>query len=320
MDIVFSINNKYVEHLVVVLCSICENTQDSCNFYIINKDISVKNIEIIQNFIKCYKNKNIQFIRINDNFIEKCPINQKQQNKDITVETYFRLFLTDLLPKTLNKVIYLDCDIIVRINLQELWNIDVSDYAIAGVLDTLTSDYKTYNRLKYLPKYGYINAGILLINLEFWRKNKVIENFKDIILTIPDMLQFHDQDVLNLSFYDKKLILPFKFNYHEGLVRKELSILYTYWDEIYKTEMNPSIIHYSGSIKPWHKNCPNPYLQEFFKYKKKTPFCNSCLQKLKQPIKLKIKFFLKVCFAFTKLCNPPLDRKTLYRKVSISKD
>lgn len=315
MNIVFSSDNNYVEYLLITICSICENTSEQCDFFIINKDISSSNKELILNFLKNYKNKNVSFITINNNFLQKCPINKENQNADITIETYFRLFLTELLPKEIKKIIYLDCDIIVRNDLTELWNIDISNYAIAGVLDTMTSDYRTYNRLKYKPEYNYINAGVLLINLDVWRKNNYIRKFMNVIENTPEILKFHDQDVINIVFFDKKLILPFRFNYHEGLTHKDLCILYTYWDEILKTETNPLIIHFSTSIKPWMRNCFNPYINEFFFYKNITPFKNTKLKKYKINFKEKCKRILKLIFSKIKLCNPPQNPRNIYRNI-----
>ena len=197
----------------------------------------------------------------------------------------------------------------------ELWNIDISNYAIAGVLDTMTSDYRTYNRLKYKPEYNYINAGVLLINLDVWRKNNYIRKFMNVIENTPEILKFHDQDVINIVFFDKKLILPFRFNYHEGLTHKDLCILYTYWDEILKTETNPLIIHFSTSIKPWMKNCFNPYISEFFFYKNITPFKNTKLKKYKINFKEKCKRILKLIFSKIKLCNPPTNPRNIYRNI-----
>ncbi|MBO6025195.1 MAG: hypothetical protein J6P83_10135 [Bacteroidales bacterium] len=89
--------------------------------------------------------------------------------------TYYRLLASDILPKDIQKVIYLDCDIAVVSDIKPLWNVELTGKAIAGVDDC--DEEKNRNRLGIPAHSTYINAGVALYNLEYWLENHVSELF-----------------------------------------------------------------------------------------------------------------------------------------------
>lgn len=98
----------------------------------------------------------------------------------------------------------MDGDIIVRNNLNELWNTDIKDYAIGAVPDQSEGLIVFYNRLKYPPRLGYFNSGVLLINLKYWRDNNLTEQFNKFLQTYPERVVFHDQDILKYTLRIRK--------------------------------------------------------------------------------------------------------------------
>ena len=205
------------------------------------------------------------------------------------IEAYFRLFVTKFLPSDLHKVIYLDCDMVVCKNLTPLWNTDLDGYAIGAVTDYHNDNMEVYTRLKYDPKYGYINTGMLLINMDYWRTNNVIDLFKDYIKNNPDKLVFADQDVLNPLFYDKKKILPICYNLSTAFLFKPqlLSISSRFLPEIEEAFNNPTIIHYTTD-RPWFKNCSNPMLHYWEKYRDMTIWKGQTMDQKKLSIKRRV--------------------------------
>lgn len=190
----------------------------------------------------------------------------------ITKATYYRLLFTEILPDDINKVIYLDCDMIIMGSLLELWNTDVSHCALAAVTD-MSESIHDFDRLGYNKKLGYFNAGLLLINLAYWRKINAKSLFWDLIKRSPERIKFHDQDVLNICFKANKKMLSFKWNFQDGFIYKpELMEMdeNKYHQQLEEARKNPVIIHYTSMAKPWHVECQNPYKKEFFKYLKQT--------------------------------------------------
>jgi lipopolysaccharide biosynthesis glycosyltransferase len=197
----------------------------------------------------------------------------------ITLATYYRLLIPSLLPEEIHKVIYLDGDMIVRRPLDKLWNTDIEKYAV-GVVTDMEEDKHDYKRLGYDKSFGYFNAGMLLINLDYWREHKLEDVFFKLIAEEPERIILHDQDVLNITLHDQKLNLTKRFNVQSGFLRKpEYSGLGNRYEE-YKNDIieaikDPTIVHYTDKFKPWHIEDSNPYGYEFMKYYKQTEwkFC-----------------------------------------------
>lgn len=194
--------------------------------------------------------------------------------KYITQATYYRLIIADLLPQDIHRVIYLDGDIIVRKSLKELWNMNLDGIAVGTVTD-MAEDKHDYKRLGYDKKYGYFNAGVLLINLDYWRENNMKSVFFNLIANEPQRIVLHDQDVLNITLYNKKKDLSFIYNAQSGFFHHqehtELGKKYNeYWPQLKQAIIDPAIIHYTDKIKPWHIEDSHPYGYEFIKYYKQT--------------------------------------------------
>ena len=199
------------------------------------------------------------------------------------LEAYNRLFMTIFLPKNLHKIIYLDCDMVICENLHSLWEENIDGYALGVVTDYQNDNPNIYKRLGYDAKYGYFNSGMLLINLDYWRNNEVVPLFLDYIRKHPDILDFADQDVLNPLFYDKKKVLPIRFNLNTAFLFKKNYLLISskYYKEIEEAFNNPTIIHFTTD-RPWFKGSPNPMLHYWEKYRDMTIWKGQTMKKKKK--------------------------------------
>lgn len=131
---------------------------------------------------------------------------------------FYRLFACDIFPE-LNKILYLDSDTIICSDLTELYNTNISDYAMGAVRDMAPIYDKNHPNGRYVYNFAhkylnddpYYNSGVLLINAKNMRKNKEILN-----INIP--LKYPDQDLLNAAFHNKILPLELKYNYAPGVI------------------------------------------------------------------------------------------------------
>lgn len=273
MEIVCSTDNRYVMPTGVMICSLCDNNRDEqVRFHVRSSDITGANMSALRGIVNNY-GQEIEFHRINDADLADFPIGRKGQSAHISsLATYYRLFLGDILPKNITKVIYLDGDLVVRGSLKELWNIDMDGYAIAGAPDTGNNGVEHYNRLLYPQCLGYFNAGVLVINLEYWRANNVEKDFFKIAREHPERLRCHDQDILNYVFRKCKKRLNAKYNFQNDYLfeHRYVNLTYDIIDEIDASLTNPVIIHYITGPKPWQLDCIHPYRAEFVKYRNKT--------------------------------------------------
>lgn len=189
------------------------------------------------------------------------------------LEAYYRLFAAEVLPKDIHKVLYLDGDIIVYDDLSELWNTDVTGYAVGASPSYFNNDVEIIRKLGYDPKYGYFNSGVLLINLDYWREIHVVDLFVDYIKNNMDILTYADQDVLNHVFCDKKLNLPLRYNFCTNFLYKDQfrsTVSKSMIEEIDKWYKSPCVIHFHSKDKPWNSDCVNIHREIWRKYRDET--------------------------------------------------
>ena len=267
MNVLLTFDNNYTQHACVATTSFCHNNPGRHNFYIISDNISDNDQEKMAKLVKSYKG-NIEFFFIKKEEITDFPIGEKTANSYVSLATYFRLFMFDVLPISINKILYLDCDIIVNCSLEKLWNYN-SDSCILAIEDNITYTKNNCKRLQYNEMYSYFNAGMLLINLQEARFFLNIKIASEYIRT--HKIIYHDQDVLNGIFHDKKTFVDVKYNLLDIYLVKNAPIPNRYKDQISDAIKNPYIVHFSGPLKPWHKECKNPYKHLYYKYLKMTP-------------------------------------------------
>jgi len=292
MHIVFCLDNYYIPYCATTIASIIDNNQaERITFHLFVDEITDANRVMMQEWFVKQDGKDILFYDLSEDDFKDFPVG----NAYINLTTYFRLVIQDKLPD-IDKVIYLDCDTIVNGSLKELWNTEMGDYAVAGVRDRVNDSIRLYNRLRYPIHDGYINAGVLLINLKKWRELHVFDRAKEIAKAMPKALKNHDQDIINILFHDSKQILPFRYNLLEYYLYVEewLYLDRKYYPEIIDACNNPAIIHFCMPQKPWHYECINPFKELYYKYRKMTPWPEVELTHKKQKLsrKQKVKMLL----------------------------
>lgn len=273
MDILLSTDKNYIMPTGVTMKSVCVNN-DVVTFHVITDDsVSERQKQQLKNVVCKPECQKVVFYQLNSDSFDDFP-SLGTVKSYVTRATYYRLFIADILPKSVTKIIYLDGDVIVRSSLQTLWNTACNEYAIGAVTDMAETTHD-FVRLGYERRYGYFNAGVLLINVDYWREHRLKEKFLDLITNHPERIVLHDQDVLNITLYDQKLCLPMKYNVQNGFLwKKDFNQFGDRYDEyeadVLKAIVDPVIIHFTDNKKPWHVEDCNPYSYEFMKYYKQT--------------------------------------------------
>ena len=188
-------------------------------------------------------------------------------SKWVTVQAWFRIKLPDLC-KDLDKVLYLDCDTLIRGNLDELFSLDLTDKYLAGVKDV-------WGVSKYVKRLGmksgvYVNSGMLLFNCNYCRKEHFFDKVVDFAKNNAKIIEFCDQDSINKVVDEYKLVISPKYNlmdtwwrggYYEFEGEEETEYL--------QAKENPVIVHLTG-LKPAFKGCGNKFKDEWWEVAKKT--------------------------------------------------
>ena len=300
IHIVACLDHGFVMPTGVMMYSVCVNNPNvDINFHlIVDESVTEDDRNDITETIARFGDKRVAFYHISSRNCLAFPICNNENNLRITQATYYRLFLTDILPETLDKVLYLDGDCICRHSLLPLWETDISNYAVGAVFDVSEGNIEYYNRLKYPFELGYFNAGVLLVNLDYWRKKNVLKLFADFIGYHFERMRLEDQDVLNFVFQDKKLYVPAKYNFQSGFFRKIAG--WDYWkyeNELIEAKADPVVVHFSTLEKPWftYTRHPHPFSSTFYKYQNQTKWKGVRLEKrnIKQRIRNSIVNYLR---------------------------
>ena len=276
MNIVLATDDNFVQHCGTTIRSIMSHNKD-VHFYILTEGLTKENKTLLTNLTST-EGSDLEFCIVPSDVVKYFPMSKMASNH-ISIATYYRLFVTTLLPNNIDKIIYLDCDMIIRDSLEEMWETELEGAPLAAVYQHLewSDNNNTWERLSIPREYGYFNAGCLLLNLDYLRKigfqNKAIE----FINSNFDRIISHDQDVLNALFYDKAIVLPCKWNYlpifwKPAFNHVELPSKCLYRDEKADKHFDPIIIHFVSKPKPWNYGCDNPYTSEYFKYLSQTPW------------------------------------------------
>lgn len=288
MNIFFASNDNYVQHLSVAIASILVNSlpNEKFNFYILDGNISNKNKNILLS-LKNIKDFSMEFIKVQEEMFKICPITPECCH--ISNQCYYR-YIIPLVKPELEKVLYLDCDIVIKDSLKDLWNIDLKDNYVAAVEDLCSITKEDANRL---GTNHYFNSGVLLINNELWKRDDIINTLFKNTKEIHDKIRWVDQCVLNYTFKDKVLFVSPKYNLQHSVYKDTKYNLYTK-HEITYAKAFPIIVHYTGCDKPWHKKCIHKLWKDYYKYLKYTPYKN-----IYYTYKLKkvIKYFLQSIFS-----------------------
>lgn len=259
MNILFSINDNYIEHMKVLLFSILlHNRTEKLFFYFIDGNLSKENKNILEDFVGDY-NAEIIFVPIDKDVFKNAP-----KRKNISVETYYRLLAFELLPEV-DKILYLDADILVTGSLAKLYNKDISRVCVAAVSDQglVQNDRRHKLQLGLKASDEYVNAGVLLMNLQRMRRSITGKTIFDFIEEKSHCLKYQDQDIINVLFRDELLLLEKKYNQSPLYEDKEDFRSYFSAKRRY-----PTIIHYMGEeTKPWKEKIYGyKYLRIYYGY------------------------------------------------------
>lgn len=266
MNIFITLDSNYIYPLCVMLKSIAAtNVGSQIDLYVGYSSLTQEDFNAMEEALSPLEHE-IHPIHIDDAIFDGCPVLSR-----ISKATYYRLLVGELLPKEVDRVLYLDPDIVVNKSLEEFYSIDLGGNIIAGAIHLFgILGRLNQARLGMDRKNRYINAGVLLIDLQKWREHICIDDIFAFISQKNKLLFLADQDVINATInghiltVDERLYnldeKTFRFRASRLAGKKRIDL-----DWVSK---NSVIIHYNGKHKPWKEQNYAGRLGDFFeKYK-----------------------------------------------------
>ena len=237
--IVLAANYAYAEQVVTTIKSICYHNR-SIRFYLINSDFPNEWIKQLNNRLEKF-----------DSEIINCRVTSEQISRyktDISYTVFLRYFISDFVKE--DKALYLDCDLVVTKNLDNLFETDLRDYPLAAVRD--------YGGRVYYGREMF-NAGVLLINNRLWKQENMSQRLIDLTNEWHDKVDQADQSILNMLFENRWIEMGFDNNHvviHKQFTDYELPAGQDY----------PGIIHYLSHRKPWFDLAAQSYRDVWWYY------------------------------------------------------
>ena len=250
MNILITIDNRYTEPARVMLSSLLrKNKGTQFDIYVLHSSLTGENIAALESVLEPGRSK-LHTVKITtDGLLDSAPTTDRYPK-----EMYFRIFAARYLPEQLDRILYLDPDIVVNGSLTDLYEMPLDGYLIAAATHVHEIMRKiNVIRLDMHEDGTYINSGVLLMNLRALREEQDCNEVFDYIKKYKYLLMLPDQDVLSGLYSDR--IIPIdacRYNMTERLFR------YCRMDDDTKdinwVRSNSAIIHYCGRNKPWKEN------------------------------------------------------------------
>ena len=244
MNILLSTDRNYIPIVKALLHSLYDNNRDcAISIHLLHSELDEDELNDIYKTVQLYDGKFYSYkIDISGFGDTICRPTR------LPMEAYYRLFCLDYLPKSVKKVLYLDCDIIINGSIKELYNVDLTGLMFAAADDfhevlNYPPDYWVCEIIdQYLPKtHKYVNSGVLLMNIERLRQIITTEEIISMIEELGNVIVFHDQDFINFLFYKHIHHVDYRlYNYFP---------IYGDWEKL--EHGKPAIVHYAGFFKPW---------------------------------------------------------------------
>ena len=237
--VVLAANYAYVEQVMTTIKSICYHNR-SIQFYLINSDFPNEWFKQLNKRLERY-----------DSEIINCRVTSEQISRyktDISYTVFLRYFVSDFVKE--DKALYLDCDLVVTKNLDNLFETDLQDYPLAAVRD--------YGGRVYYGREMF-NAGVLLINNRLWKQENMSQRLIDLTNEWHDKVDQADQSILNMLFENRWIEMGFDNNHvviHKQFTDYELPAGQDY----------PGIIHYLSHRKPWFDLAAQTYRDVWWYY------------------------------------------------------
>lgn len=279
MYIIYSSDNNYARHVGVAITSLYETNQreDLLEVFLIDDGISDENRKRLNEIAKKY-NREIHYIA----FEKYKPLLMLNNEWELPISAYARLFVGEMVPEYVDRLLYMDCDTVVCDSLAPLWELDMKGKTIAAVEDVCSGIFWQETGLQ--EQFRYICSGVLLIDMEKWRANDAQKRMLEYLDQMQGKVLHHDQTILNGVFHDEFLILHPRYDALTPtfiMSYDNLKAYFRLWEryyskqEILESVKKPAIIHYTSSNigRPWENN-RHPKAHIYRKYWKKSAWKN----------------------------------------------
>src|SRR5277367_5920348 len=279
--IVTGIDTNYVPHLAVMLQSMASSNPDpTFRVFVLHDGIPVESRNKLQHF----KNISLEWIQIDDG-----RLLDRDGIYHITRATYLRLNMSEVLPRYIDRVLYLDVDLVIDGDIRPLWNTALGANICAAVVDPGVDPEGFARKWGLEGRDLYFNAGVVLFDLKALRQGAYLEKATQVLDDPVRKVELADQDAQNVVLWNKWLHLDPHWNFQRIFMADNCR----HWKTHSNLQTRPAIVHFTQTNKPWHAWDRHPCKWLYLRTLLQTPFRAEVLHKGKYTPLLLVKSWLK---------------------------
>lgn len=292
LHIAYATDNSYVMCTGVSMYSMLDNNKEfeDITVHVLLNNVDKDNQDKLQKITDLFLRK-ICFYdcqNIESYLGDECAEYFRKSSTNVPITSYCRLLLPELLDEKIDKVIYIDGDTLVLNSYKELWEENIDKYSVLGVIDNVGPKSKEKIGLKINDKY--INAGSIVLNLDKFRKEGIVNKMLGFLKLNHGHVYHHDQGVINAVCRESIGIIEPKYNaltfIFENKKSERIKRIFNLDDYYTQSEIDEAIkkpicVHFTEGLsqRPWKKGSNHPLKNEWRKYYDKTVWKDIPLQK-----------------------------------------
>ena len=264
MDILVTLDSGYIGPLCVMLHSLCRsNPGEDLRVFVVHSSMTD------EDFARIHASVNSAHCEIINTFVPKDRFPDLPCSERWPKEACYRIFAAHILPEEMDRVLYLDPDMVIINTLAELYATDIDDCYFAACTH-MFEPMQIFSRirLKMSRESQYINSGVMLMNLDRLRREQRIDDVYAYVTANRRRLYLFDQDILNGMYHKKtQYIEPLRYNLDEKYLKLyNMSILGKKKEKISNdwVAQNTAILHFCGKNKPWKPDYKGDFARLFY--------------------------------------------------------
>ena len=258
MNILLAADNKYLKYMENLIFSIKSNLDDeNIKIYFVNQNVDKEKLNRKKRKLERKYDIEFNIINVSQEMFSNLPINEH-----FSVEMYFRMIAQFILPENLDRILWIDIDIVCLENIKQFYYQDFDNKSMIVCADSMYGEQMLVEHKENLgikPDTKYFNSGVLILNLDKMRKKYTMEEIMETSIKYKDKLKYPDQDILNILYEGDVKYTGKRYNYQ-----------LIFRDDIEKgDEGKIALLHYTSAEKPWRFKAINKASKYYWIYEKK---------------------------------------------------
>jgi lipopolysaccharide biosynthesis glycosyltransferase len=267
IPVLYCIDGAFWQHMAVSIASLLDNSpQNEFRIFVVSaNEMDAADVSKLRSMIEA-KNSHLEALV----YSQATNYQHLPTHSHLTFAMYLRLFMTEYLDPSIEKILYLDSDIIICSDIQELWSLPLGDSYIGAAPEP-------YNRrqrepLGFSSTDFYVNSGVMLVNLKRWRADQVLPRLLDFAEKNQEIIYSPDQDIINSVFRGRISDIGYEWNWQALFPRFSPAELGLDRETFAQLRRTPKLVHFTSAYKPWFYRWQPHYKEIYYKYLAQTPW------------------------------------------------